>query len=251
MLRALALALVLGPLATLVVRADDARLQAALAAEARLDSRTALELFLALQRERPHEAFIAQKIAQQYSDLIVELSDVDEKKRCARLGLEWSGRAVQLDPQNPVNVLSLAVCHGKLAAYSDTRTKVKYSRLVKEDAERALALDPNYAWAHHLLGRWHREVADLGATARLFVRFFYGGLPDASVGQAVSHLERAATLEPVELNHHLELGFAYAAASQPDRAREAWQRGLALAPRRKHDAAAQQRAREALAALGS
>jgi hypothetical protein len=28
---------------------------------------------------------------------------------------------------------------------------------VKEEAERALALDPNYAWAHHVIGRWHSK----------------------------------------------------------------------------------------------
>lgn len=238
-------------LAGVGARADDARLSVALAAEARLDSRAALELFLALQRERPHDAFIAQKIAQQYSDLVVDQRDPAEKKRYAHLALEWSERAVQLDPKNPVNVLSLAVCHGKLATYSDTRTKVKYSRLVKENAVRALALDPHYAWAHHLLGRWHREVAALGGTARIFVRLFYGGLPDASVAEAVAHLERAVALEPQELNHALELGFCYAAAGQPDRARDSWQRGLGMPPRKKHDPAAQQRAREALAALGA
>lgn len=237
-------------LATLVARADpDALLRDALAAEARLDSRGALELFLQVQPQRPADGLVAQKIAQQYSDLIVELPDLEEKKRYARLALEWSERAVQLDPKNPVNVLSLAVCHGKLATYSDTRTKVKFSRLVKEEAERALALDPNYAWAHHLLGRWHREVANLGATARFFVKLFYGGLPRASIAEAVSHLERAVALEPSELSHHLELGFAYAAAGRPTDARRAWEHGLAMPNRGKHDEAAKRRAREALPAL--
>ena len=237
-------------LAALVARADsDALLRDALAAEARLDSRRALELFLQVQPQRPADALVAQKIAQQYSDLIVELPDLEEKKRYAQLALEWSERAVQLDPKNPVNVLSLAVCHGKLATYSDTRTKVKFSRLVKEEAERALALDPNYAWAHHLLGRWHREVANLGLTARFFVKLFYGGLPSASVTEAVTHLERAVALEPTELNHHLELGFAYAAAGRPTDARRAWEHGLAMPNRGKHDEAAKRRAREALPAL--
>jgi tetratricopeptide (TPR) repeat protein len=236
-------------LAATGTQAADMRLKAALAAEARLDSRQALELFLVLQRESPQDAFLAQKVAQQYSDLVVDQRSPEEKKHFARLALEWSERAVQLDPENAVNVLSLAVCHGKLATFSDTLTKVKYSRLVKEEAERALALDPDYAWAHHLLGRWHREVADLGSTARFFVRLFYGGLPDASAAEAVSHLERAVALEPTELSHRLELGFAYAAAGQPERARESWKRGLAMPPRKKHDVAAQQRAREALVAL--
>lgn len=230
-------------------RADDAMLREALAAEAQLDSRRALELFLQIQPQRPNDAVVAQKIAQQYSDLIVELRDVEEKKRYARLALEWSERAVQLDPKNAVAVLSLAVCHGKLGTYSDTRTKVKYSRLVREEAERALALDPNYAWAHHVLGRWHREVANLGATARFFVKLFYGGLPDASVAEAVKHLERAVALQPDDLNHVLELGFAYAAAGDTDKARALWERGLAMASRGKHDEPAKQRAREALASL--
>jgi tetratricopeptide (TPR) repeat protein len=248
LLRALFVLLTLAALSA--ARADDALLREALAAEARLDSRRALELFLQLQPQRPQDAVVAQKIAQQYSDLIVDLSDVEEKKRYARLALEWSQRAVQLDPNNAVAVLSLAVCHGKLGTYSDTRTKVKYSRLVREEAERALALDPNYAWAHHVLGRWHREVANLGATARFFVRLFYGGLPDASVEEAVKHLERAVALQPDDLNHVLELGFAYAAAGDATRARTLWERGLAMTSRGKHDEPAKKRAREALADLG-
>jgi len=222
----------------------------ALAAEARLDSRRALDLFLAADREQPNDAFILQKIAQQYSDLVVDQPDAAAKKQFAQTALDYALRAAALDPRNPVNVLSLAVCHGKLAVYSDTRTKVQYSRLVKEEAERALELNPDYAWAHHVLGRWHYEVASLGAGARFFVRLFYGGLPDASYDEAIARLRRAVELEPEELNHRLELGFAYAAAGRRDEARAQWQAGLAMRSRGKHDEPAKERARDALAALG-
>lgn len=225
-------------------------IEAALAAEARLDSTRALELFLQADAAQPDNAFIQQKIARQYSDLTTEQPDLAAKKRYAQLALDHALRAAALDPGDPVNVLSLAVCHGKLAVYSDTRTKVKYSRLVKAEAERALALDPDYAWAHHILGRWHHEVASLGLTARWVVRLFYGGLPDASPEKAVRHLERAVALEPEELNHHLELGFAYAAAGRTSDAHDAWHRGLAMPDRGRHDAGAKRRAREALVASG-
>lgn len=241
----------LGALAAAASLAGEEPLLArALAAEARLDSRAALELFLQLERERPDDAFVLQKVAQQYSDLIVDLDDVDEKRRHARAALSYAERAVALAPGNAVNVLSVAIAHGKLATYSDTRTKVKYSRLVKEEAERALRLDPDYAWAHHVLGRWHREVAELGATARFFVKLFYGGLPEASADSAVAYLERAVALDPTDLNHVLELGFAYAAAGRSDEARRAWRQGLALPERGKHDAAAKRRARVALERAG-
>jgi tetratricopeptide (TPR) repeat protein len=234
-----------------MLRAADAGdlVREALVAEARLDSRTALQLFQQADAARPNDAFILQKIARQYSDLVVEQPDAEAKKRYAQTALEYAQRAVALKPDDPVNVLSLAVCHGKLAVYSDTKTKIRYSRLVKEDAERALALDPNYAWAHHLLGRWHYEVAELGATSRFFVRLLYGGLPPASLDEGIRHLRRATQLEPDELNHWLELGFAHAAAGQTDAARAEWTRGLAMPSRSKHDEPAKQRARAALAQL--
>lgn len=230
--------------------ADPGRLvQAALAAEARLDSKQALQLFTQADAAHPDDAFILQKIARQYSDLVVDQTDVAAKKRYAQTALAYAQRAVALKPDDAVNVLSLAVCHGTLAVYSDTPTKLRYSRLVKEEAERALALDPNYAWAHHLLGRWHCEVAGLGAASKFFVRLLYGGLPPASFDEGIRQLRRATELEPDELNHWLELGFAYAAAGQPGAARIQWAHGLAMPSRGKHDEPAKQRAREAMAQL--
>ena len=223
--------------------------QQAIAAEARLEPAVALKLLLEADAAKPNDPFILQKIARQYSDLTLDQPDVDAKKRHAETALEFSQRAVALKPDDAVNVLSLAVCYGKLAIYSDTRTKVQYSRLVKGYAEQALALDPNYAWAHHLLGRWHYEVAELGMTSKFFVKLLYGGLPPASPAEAVTHLQRAVELEPGELGHWLELGFALAAAGNPTAARQAWTHGLGMPSRSKHDEPAKERARLALARL--
>lgn len=225
----------------------DALVQAAQVAEAAQESRKALELLQQADRARPNDSLILQKIARQYSDLVIDQPDNEEKKRYTQTALDYSLRAVALNPKDPVNVLSLAVCHGKLALYSDTRTKVQYSRLVREEAERALALDPNYAWAHHVLGRWHYEVASVSGTAKFFAGMLYGGLPDASFEEGIRHLRQATELEPTELNHFLELGFAYAAAKQPAIAKVHWEHGLAMPSRGKHDELAKQRVREALA----
>lgn len=247
---ALLLSLGLGHARSAVAEVDPTSLvQAAREAEERLDSAKALELFLAANKAKPGNPAILQKIAQQYSDLIVDLADDAEKKRHAQLALGFAERAVALDPKNAVNVLSLAVCHGKLAVYSDTRTKIEYSRLVKEEAERAIALDPDYAWAHHVLGRWHCEVAALSGAKKWFVRAVYGGLPTASIAEGINELRRAVELEPGELAHRLELGFAWLAAGDEVEAQADFSRGLAMPSRRKHDDVAKERARGALAKL--
>lgn len=250
MLRALVILAVLAVAPAFAASAEDL-VKAGLAAEARLETGAALRHFLEADKLKPNDPFILQKIARQYSDSVVDTRDEEEKKRLAQTALDYSLRAVRLEPTNPENVLSVAVSHGKLAVYSDTRTKIEYSRLIKEEAERALALNPNYDWAHHVLGRWHYEVASLGPTTRLFVRLVYGGLPAASNDAAISHLEKAVSLAPQTLAHHLELGFAYLEAGREADARTAFERGLALPSREKHDEDAKARARRSLARLAA
>ena len=224
----------------------DTLLQSALAAEARFDSQSALELFLKAVSARPDDAFLLQKVARQYSDLSFDTKDRTEQKRLCTEALSFAKRSVALEPQNAVNVLSLAICYGKLAALSDTRTKIEYSRLVKSSAEQALALDPDYDYAHHVLGRWHYEVATLGAATRLIVRLVYGSLPDASTAEAVRFLQRAAELAPHLPAHRVELGFALLANRQRDAAKLAFEQTLAMPQREKYDEEARQRARSTL-----
>lgn len=233
------------------VRADEVAsvLARAVEAEGRFDAAGALELYLEANRLQPDNAATLQKIAQQLSDLSLDVATDEERKAQAEQALAYAKRAAALAPDNAVNVLSLAVCYGKLAVYSDTRGKITYSRLVKQEAERAVALDPGYDWAHHVLGRWHYEVAGLGGATRFFVKVIYGGLPEASQAEAIRHLERAVELAPQRVPHRLELGFAYLAAGRKAEARASFERGLALPSSELYDEAAKKRARAALAKL--
>ena len=83
-------------------------LRAAQEAEARMDSTGALKLYLEADAVRPEDPVILQKIARQYSDLVLDQSTVEEKKRYAQTALDYALRAVALNPRDPVTVLSLA-----------------------------------------------------------------------------------------------------------------------------------------------
>lgn len=221
-----------------------------LAAEQAHDTARALELFLAADQAKPNDAFVLQKISKQYSDSTIDTTDVAEKRRRVEQALAYAQRSLELEPDNAVYALSVAICHGKLGLYSNARGRVESARQVKTYAERALALDPRYDWACHILGRWHHEVAGLGATQRWLVKLIFGGLPDASPATAVDLLRRAVELAPDNPSHHIELGFAYLAARQVDLARSAWTTGLNLPSLEKHDDQAKERARKALGEAG-
>ncbi len=224
----------------------DALFAAAITAERRHDSQEALRLLQQVEPLRPDDPVIAQKIARQYSDAIVDLPSAAEKRRYAEQSLAYARRAAELEPDNAVNVLSVAIALGQVATQGDIRTKVDYAREIKIHAERAVALDPDYAWAHHVLGRWHREVADLNGIARWWVGFAYGGLPDADLATAITHLQRAVELEPNNPNHHLELGLALRDNRQADLARPYFETAAQLPAVEKHDDLAISQARAML-----
>jgi len=218
----------------------------ALVAESELRTRDALQILLEVEKFAPDNPKVLQKIARQYSDSTVDITNEEAQRRLLDKALEYSQRATDIDPEDPVNLLSLAITQGKMATLEGNKAKVEAARVIKANAREAINLDPDYAWAHHVLGRWHREVDELGSIARFFTKVLYGGLPEASIEEAVYHLEKATQLEPENLNHHLELGFAYAAAGEKDRAREKLRQGLQMPSRAKHDEAAKIRAQRML-----
>lgn len=221
-------------------------IEAGLEAERSHDPRTALAAFLKADEAQPDDAFVLQKIAQQLSDAALVEPDLELRRQLLLQARPYAYRAVELAPESAVNQLSLSVLYGSLASYGDVRSKVDYARKIRLHAEKALEADPGYAWAWHVLGRWHVEMSGIGMTRRAVAALFFGGLPGASLVEGVLLLERAVKLEPDAVPHHVELGEAYRRAGRPKMARQSWERALALPVMRVYDSAAKERARALL-----
>jgi tetratricopeptide (TPR) repeat protein len=214
-------------------------------ADAQFNPNAALQFYLKALAERPRDV----KVAKEYSDSTLAISDPEEDRSRIEKALEYSNRAAELDPHNAVALLSKAICYGKLGSYSDTREKIEDARLVKQFADEALAEDPNYAYAHHVLGQWEYEVADLGRTKRFLVTLVFGALPPASTEEAVQQLDLAVKLEPNVSSHRLALGFAYLANGEPEKARPMFEQVISMPCRELYDADCRRQAERALAGL--
>lgn len=224
-------------------------LQKGEAADARLQPDTALPFYLRAEHVCPGNAQLLLRIARDYSDSTLTMADPAESQRRLQRALDYSCRAAEIEPRNPVALLSKAICYGKLAQYCDTRSKIEYSRLVKQFADQALALDPNCAYAHHVLGQWECEIASLGRAKQFLVALIYGSLPTASTEEGVRHLERAVELEPDVATHRLALGFAYLANGESGKARHAFEQVIAMPCREFYDADCHRQAARAIARL--
>jgi len=226
-------------------------LEAGAQAERSHDPDRALEFYREAETLRPDDAFVLQKIAQQISDAMFLGVDPKSGRERVEEALRYAHRAVELDPTSAVNRLSLAILYGRLAGFGGVAEKIEYARLIQLHAAASMELDPGYAWACHVLGRWHLEMAALGSARRAVAAVLFGGLPSASREEGLRLLERAVALEPGAMAHRVELGHAYEKLGRRAEARAQWELSLTLPAVAIYDGPARQRAREGLDRLGS
>lgn len=209
----------------------------------------ALESYHEADKLRPNHADTLRRIAREYSQLMEDTSNRAEKKRLAALALDHALRARNLAPDNAQVRLNLAICYGKAAFLEPPRRRMQVSRVIYEEALAATQLDPSDPLAWHVLGRWQYEVANLNPALRAIAQTLYGRFPEASNEKAVEYLEKSVRLAPPTVLYHAELGRAYAALGEKEKAREQLEKALRLPDRAKDDAETKKRVREVLKSL--
>lgn len=142
----------------------------------------------------------------------------------------YAERLKALHPDRPETWFQLAVTWGTLARTEDGRERVKLGRDVEEYAQKAIALDPSYAYAHLALGIFYREVGDLNWIQRTFANTFYGGLPDGGAEMALKSLRAALERDPSLVMTHYELAVTYLMTDNTPKAQYHLERAIELAP---------------------
>ena len=121
---------------------------------------------------------------------------------------EYARTAITRDPACSDGYKWLAIALGAQTKHSKTQTRVRLSREIKENIEKAIALNPEDDIAYLVLSRWHYKVAGLGVVARTFAKIIYGGIPEASLGEAEKLLLHAIALHD-RITHRYNLAKVY------------------------------------------
>ena len=191
--------------------------------------RDALELLRRLQHEHPGNVNVLYRLAFTWSDLGKAAESERQSEDFYRQALSTAEQAVAADSTSAWAHFAMSVAQGRLTLLAGPRERVERSRAVKAHAERAIELDSTLAGAYHVRGRWHREAADLNFFQRAIVAAIYGGLPEASLEQAVEDFKTAIELE-TRTYHHLELGKTYQDMGRIEAAKEQLRIALDVPP---------------------
>ena len=210
----------------------------------------ALKFYLAAEKLDPKNPDVLVRIARQYRHLMADTNSREEKLRLGRLALGYGQRAAALAPNDAEAQLSVAVTYGKMTPFAGSKEQVENSPRIKNAVDKTLRLDPRNDTAWHILGRWNRTLAEIGAVKRALAGAVYGGLPKGSFEEAERSLRKAIALRPDRLMHSIELGRIYAQMGRREEARKFLQKGLAMPSVDKDDPEMKALGRELLKKLG-
>ena len=189
------------------------------------------------------------RIARQYRHLMTDATTREKKLQLGTLALDYSRRVALLAPNDSEAQLATAITYGKMLPLQGSKEQVEASGRIKDSADKALKIDPRNDTAWHILGRWHRAVADVGAFKHAFGSLIYGKLPSSTNEAAVACFEKAIAINPNRLMHYVELGRTYAQMGKKDDARRFINKGIAMPDVEKDDPETKQHGRETLKKL--
>ncbi len=214
-----------------------------------LKTSEALDTYLEAQKLDPNNMEVLQRLSKEYGLSMTDVTDEASRRERGMKALDCAKRAAAMDGNNATNELALAICYGRVAPYLDNKTKIAYSKLVKEHIDHSLKLDSTNDLAYFVLGSWNYELANLNSILRVIASAIYGTLPSASNEAAADCFKKALTLNPSRLSSYVELGRTYAAMKQKSLAQTNLKKGLEMTSHEKDDEFEKARARDALQRL--
>lgn len=158
------------------------------------------------------------RTAQAYVDIGKQLTNAQAARRDSlyAMGLDLANRAVAINPNGADGHFMVAVATGRVALTRGARERVRYAKVVRDEALRTLELNPRHDGAMHVLGRWNAEVMRLSGLTKFFAKTFLGAgvFNQASWDNAVTYFNQAIETAPNNLYHHLDLGEALVDANR-------------------------------------
>jgi tetratricopeptide (TPR) repeat protein len=169
----------------------------------------ALKKYLEVLKTQPLHIDALCKSSELYSVLGKRRPSKDNQREYYKAGQDYARKALKINPNHSEANFAMAIAMGRMALISSGNDKIKAVKEIKTYADRCIQLDPKNFKGYHVLGKWHYEVSDLNSLEKWLVKVTYGGLPDASLDNAIINYEKSLKLKPSFLLNYLELAKAY------------------------------------------
>ncbi|MBK6641268.1 MAG: hypothetical protein IPG39_08525 [Bacteroidetes bacterium] len=100
-------------------------------------------------------------------------------------------KSLQRNKQDADACYNLALALGRISENASVKIKIANAKAIRVSAEKALQINPKMAGPHHIMGRWHREIAGFNAFEMAMISTFFGkGLEGGTYEDALKHFKK-------------------------------------------------------------
>ncbi len=165
------------------------------------------------------------------SRVYVCFSDISENnlsEALYRKAVDYARKCIEADSSVSEGHAWLAASLGSLAMFEGSRAKVKLSREIKQELDRAIELNSGNDVAFTILGSFYRALGNVSWLERSLASLLFGGLPQGGRKESEVALKNAMRLAPTVMRHPYELGMLYLDWNRKDEAKAIFQKAIQL-----------------------
>lgn len=210
-------------------------IEQARALERQFKTEEALGVFVVLSEQTPKDIGLMVRIAETHIMLSNELEKIEQKKPHLEKAKKYADLAYAIDTNNADALYAKALVLGQWITLVSIKDKAKMTKEIKDYADKALAKNPTHVKANYTLAKWHQEVASLNPAAKTALRMFFGGLPPASLDDALLLHAKTQKLDPSFFANNYDFAKLLIASGRSDKAIELLQYQLKLVPKTRED----------------
>jgi len=186
--------------------------------EAQFREEEALPKYQEVLRLQPHQVAALCRSSDLSCRIGNRQTNRDRKIVMFKEGYAYALSAWRLDSTNSEVSIAMAFSLARMALIQSGKERIATARDIKRYAENAIRYDPRCYKAWHILGRWNYEVSGLNPLEKLFARWFFGALPEASLDEAIAGYEKSMSLRPDFMLNYYELARCWRREGQKDKA---------------------------------
>ncbi|MEO6316222.1 MAG: hypothetical protein ABIU63_14515 [Chitinophagaceae bacterium] len=173
-------------------------------------------------------------------------TDKTQKLDYFKAAQKFANQALRINPNSSEANFVMSIAMGRMALILGGKEKIAAVDEIKKYAQLSIKCDPNNYKPYHVLGRWHYEVSNLSGFERTFAKLFYGGVPPASLAEAIANYEKCRSLVPDLKVNYLELAKCYHRNDQQQKALDMLNKAILLPNKIQDDTRVRDEAKELL-----
>lgn len=187
--------------------------------EKQFNNEKALKAFQEAFAHAPNSYDILWRLSRTYVDIGEHQpaktdAEKQEQLKTYEKALDFAEKAVLSNPNGSMGYTRRAIARGRIALFRGIWESIDMVKQTRTDCEKAIALDPNSAPAHYVLGRTHAKVCEKPRIVRWPL-----GLGWANMDESIANYEKAIALRPDFIMYRLDCARAYVEMDEYEKAR--------------------------------